>query len=156
MPGPGTWSAGDILTAADLNAIGTWSSYTPVVAQNGNRTATINYAEYCQINKVCFVNIDLEVTNAGTTANLITITLPVNASTGGAQRALGCGLIFDASATDVILLTALRNTASTARFLTEDSTAIDSGGTPVGLGNNPNFALASGDFISLSLMYETV
>lgn len=151
MPGPGTWSSGDILTAADLNAIGVWTSYTPVVTQNGARTVTVNYAEYSQINKLCFVNLDLELTNAGTTANLVTVSLPVNFSSATAVRTSGSGLLYDSSATDVILLTAVYNSASTVRFITETTT------DPVsGLGVNPAFALASGDVISLSLVYETV
>ena len=151
MPGPGTWSAGDILTAADLNAIGAWTSYTPVVTQNGARTVTVNYAEYSQINKLCFVNLDLSLTNAGTTDNLVTVSLPVNFSSSTGQRTSGSGLLYDLSATDVILLTAVYNSASTVRFITETTT------DPVsGLGVNPAFALASGDVISLSLVYETV
>lgn len=151
MPGPGTWSAGDILTAADLNAIGTWTSYTPVVAQNGTRTITVNYAQYCQINKLCFVNVDLEVTNAGTTANLVTMTVPVNFSASSARRVSGSGLLYDAGSTDVVLLTAVYNTSTTVRFVTETTTDPQSG-----LGVNPGFALASGDILSLSLVYETV
>jgi hypothetical protein len=50
MPGPGTFSSGDVLTAADFNAIVTWTSYSPVVAQNTAVAATVNYAEYCVIN----------------------------------------------------------------------------------------------------------
>jgi len=50
MPGPGTWSAGDVLTADDLNAIGTWQTYVPVLTQNVTRTATVTSASYCQIN----------------------------------------------------------------------------------------------------------
>jgi len=151
MPGPGTWSSGDILTAADLNAIGLWTSYTPVVTQNGARTVTVNYAEYSQINKLCFVNLDLSLTNAGTTANLVTVSLPVNFSSSVVRRVAGSGLLYDLSATDVILLTAIYNSASTVRLLTETTTDSASG-----LGVNPAFALASGDVISLSLVYETV
>lgn len=151
MPGPGTWSAGDILTAADLNAIGVWSTYTPVVTQNGARTVTVNYAEYVQINKFCTVNVDLELTNAGTTANLVTISLPVNFASGSSRRVAGSGLLYDLSGTDVVLLTAIYNSASTVRFYTESTTDPTSG-----LGVNPAFALASGDVLSLSFTYQTV
>jgi hypothetical protein len=151
MPGPGTWSAGDILTAADLNAIGVWTAYTPTVTQNGTRTVTVNHAEYCQINKLCLVNLDVTLTDAGTTANLVTVTVPVNFSSATTARVSGSGLLYDLSATDVVLLTAVYNSASTVRFVTETTT------DPVsGLGVNPAFALASGDVLSLSLVYETV
>jgi hypothetical protein len=150
MPGPGTWSAGDILTAADLNAIGAWTSYTPTVTQNGTRTVTVNHAEYSQINKLCLVNLDVTLTDAGTTANLVTVTVPINLGSS-LGRVSGSGLLYDLSATDVVLLTAIYNSASTVRFVTEATTDPASG-----LGVNPAFALASGDVLSLSLMYETV
>jgi len=47
MTALGDFSAGDVLTAADLNAIGTWTSYTPTTT---NFTATFNDTEYLQIN----------------------------------------------------------------------------------------------------------
>jgi hypothetical protein len=151
MPGPGAWSPGDILTADDLNAIGVWQTYTPVVTQDGVRTVTVNYAQYVQINKFCTVNVDLEVTNAGTTANLVTVSLPVNFATGTSRRVAGTGLLFDLSATDVVLLTAIYNSSSTVRFFTETTTNPNSG-----LGVDPGFALASGDVLSLSFTYQTV
>lgn len=151
MPGPGTWAAGDILAAADLNAIGTWSSYTPTVAQNGNRTITVNYAQYCQINKLCVVNLDVTVTNAGTTANLVTISLPINTPTTNPTRSVGSGFLYDASATDIILVNVRYNSTSTVRLVTETSTSDTSG-----VGVNPAFALANGDVISLTMIYETI
>lgn len=149
MPGLGTWSAGDILTAADLNAIGAWTSYTPTVTQNGTRTATINYAKYCVFNKFCVVNVDIEITNAGTAGNILTVSAPINLNTT-VTRSLGAALFYDLSATDVILLNVVRDTASTFRFVSDASTSL------TGFGSSPSLAVASGDIISFSAAYETV
>lgn len=144
MPGPGTWSAGDILTASDLNAIGVWTSYTPTLDQNGTRTATINYAEYCQINKTVFCNVDLTCTTTGSAGNAITVTLPVAGVATDAGH--GSGIFYDSSATDVRVVY-VDVGATGVSFRANDSTNNAVGVTPsVALGNN--------DVISFSIVYE--
>lgn len=145
MPGPGTWSAGDILTAADLNAIGTFSTYTPVLAQAGTRSATVNYAKYCLINKLCILNVDLTCTTTGSAGNKITVSMPFAAETS----ANGSGVFYDDSLTDVRLLT-VGIDGSEFEFYVEESTTFG------GLGVNPSLALAANDIISFSIMYEIV
>ena len=144
MPGPGTWSAGDILTAADLNAIGVWTAYTPVLSQNGTRTATVNYAEYCQINKTVFCNVDLTCTTTGSAGNAIIVTLPVTSV--GSNSGFGSGIFYDSSATDVRVVEVIGATTDVS-FRANDSTNDAVGVTPsVALGNN--------DVISFSIVYE--
>jgi hypothetical protein len=151
MPGPGTFSAGDVLTAADLNAIGTWTSYSPVVAQNTAVAATVNYAEYCVINKMCIANVNLTCTTSGTSGQAVTVTLPLAITSTAGYKAFGSGFVFDSSATDVILTTvAIQTSTDKVYFLTEAGTSIVNG-----LGSNPSFALANNDEISFSIMYET-
>lgn len=144
MPGPGTWSAGDILTAADLNAIGTWTTYTPTLVQNGTRTATVNYASYCQINKMVILNVDLTCTTTGSANNVVTVSLPV---TGVINSARGSGFFYDSSTTDVILTYAFLASTTTVGFLSETST------TTTGFGSSPNVTLGNNDVISFSIVY---
>lgn len=144
MPGPGTWSAGDILSASDLNAIGVWTSYTPVLAQNGIRTATVNYAEFCQINKLVFCNVDLTCTATGSAGSGITVTLPITSV--GSSSGYGSGIFYDSSATDVRLVFAFAGT-TTVSFRANDST------TGL-LGVTPSVALGNDDVISFSIVYE--
>lgn len=148
MPGPGTWSPGDILTADDLNAIGVWTSYTPTVTQGVTVTATVNYASYVKINDLILANIDLTCTTSGTASTLITVSLPVDAvpNTG----TIGSGLVFDSSGNDVILVTAARQSATALLLRSEATTNLS---TSQALGNNPAFQLANGDVISLTLLY---
>lgn len=151
MPGPGTWEPGDILTAADLNAIGTWTSYTPVVTADGTRTVTVDFAKYSVINKFCLVTLKVTLTNSGSANSKITVSIPVNMDTTDNARNVGSGYFFDTSANDVILFNAIRDSASTVRLFTDATTS-----TTTGLGSNPALIVATGDVISMSLMYETV
>ena len=143
MPGPGTWSAGDVLTADDLNAIGTWTTYVPTLSQGGNRSATVNSASYCQINKMCIVNVDLTCTTTGGVGS-IAVSLPINTALTSGAPAFGSGFFFDTSATDFILVTAIRASNSTVNFYKD----LDGGALNTQLGN--------GDVISFSLAYQTV
>jgi len=149
MPGPGTWSAGDILTAADLNAIGAWTSYTPVLAQNGTRTATVDYAEYCQINKMVVANVRLTCTTSGSAGSNITVTLPVTAATSGTRPIFGAGYFYDDSLTDIRLVSVWRAGNTTVAFSVEEGTSEFNG-----LGTDPSLALANNDIINFSIVYQ--
>lgn len=146
MPGPGTWSAGDILTAADLNAIGTWTSYTPTVFQPTAVTATVNYAKYVQINKMVVLNVDISVTGTGTGSTEILIDTPVTAVSGSGR---GAGFFYDSSATDVRLIHVNLDSTTRIRMVVEAGTS-----TTDGLGLNPNLTLGNGDVISFSIVFQ--
>jgi hypothetical protein len=139
MPGPGTWSPGDVLTAADLNAIGTWTSYTPTLTQSVTRTATVNYAKSCVINKLCAVNVDLTCTTTGSLAT-VEVSLPF---TGADTRSTGSGFFFDSSAsTTSILMIQLDATKTKAQFYADGSGAL------------LNTTLGNNDVVSFSFLYE--
>jgi hypothetical protein len=74
-------SSGQILTAATMNSIGAaWESYTPTLTQSSTVTKTVTYAKYTQINKLCIVNVRLDVTGAGTAANSVVVGLPLTSA----------------------------------------------------------------------------
>lgn len=56
------YSPGDVLTAADLNAIGDWQSYTPTLT---NWTASSTSFEYAVVNDVVFVRVYAVVATMG-------------------------------------------------------------------------------------------
>jgi hypothetical protein len=148
MTSPGNFSPGDILSAADLNDIGVWESYTPVLTQAGTRTATVNYAKYVLINTLVIVNVDLTCTETGSAGNLISVSTPL---TGVAGTGRGSGFFFDSSANDIVLTASLLQTTTTFSFLVEGSTSAAAG---QGLGNNPSVALGNNDVISFSIVYQ--
>jgi hypothetical protein len=143
MTSPGSFLPGDVLTADDLNGIGVWQTYTPVLTQNVARTATINEARYVQINKMCLVNVDLTCTTTGST-NDITVSLPLTARTSGAATTVGSGVFYDLSATNNVLVTVERFTSTTLVFIANAST------------QQLTTALGNGDVISFSIAYETI
>lgn len=134
MPSPGSFVPGDVLTADDLNGIGVWVSYTPVLTQGVVRTATINHAKYVLINKLCYVNVDLTCTTTGSNA-VATVTLPFNNVATTTTIPFGTGIFFDSSASTTTLV------------------AIQPS-TPVGTISITNTTLGNNDVISFSLAYQ--
>ena len=68
----GTFTAGQVLTAAELNAIGTWTTWTPSL---NNFTATTNYARYATIND--WVLCEGEFVLTGTPSGALEVSWPV-------------------------------------------------------------------------------
>lgn len=77
----GTFVAGQVLTAAELNTAGSWSTYTPTWTQSATITKTTNWARYTQLGKWVQGSIKMTASSAGTATNKVLVGLPVNAST---------------------------------------------------------------------------
>ena len=139
-------SPGDILTAATMNSIGAaWESYTPTLTQSATVTKTVTYAKYTRINKLCIVNVRLDVTGAGTAANNVVVGLPLTSAQ--ATINIGSVSIYDASTSTNYSGTCYFATTSTVSFTGDWSGASFWGVTP-------NLALAANDQIHISLQYE--
>ena len=137
-------TSGQVLTAATLNTIGAaWVSYTPTLTQGVTVTKTIAYAKYCLLQKLCIVNLDLNVTSAGTGAAAITIGLPLTAVAGTQQ--IGSGFVYDQNINALYSGPASLSTTTTINMLYQT-------GSPIG--QSPSMALASGDVIRLMVAYE--
>jgi hypothetical protein len=76
----GTFVAGQVLTAAELNTAGAWNDYTPSWTQSATITKTVNWARYTQLGKWVQVSIKMTASSAGTADNKILVGLPVSAS----------------------------------------------------------------------------
>lgn len=76
----GTFVSGQVLTAAELNGAGAWSSYTPTFTQSATITKTVNWARYTQLGKWVQGSIKMTASSAGTATNKVLVGLPVNAS----------------------------------------------------------------------------
>ena len=150
MANPFPFVAGDVLTAAELNAIGeTWISYTPAITQGVGITKTIDYAKYTQVNKIVVVSIAVRCTSAGTASNVINITLPVAsvAAAGSFGQTFGAGGFYDASTTQQYNLTAQLNGATIISLYGNSS-----GGSL--FGQFPAVTVANDDRIFLIAVYE--
>lgn len=94
---------GQVLTADSTAATGlawasssspsyTWTDYTPTVtASTGTITSTTSAGQYLQIGKMVIVQTDIQITNAGTGAGNLIMTLPVSAVVGNVNRYGGSG-----------------------------------------------------------------
>ena len=71
----GTFTAGQILTAAELNAAGTWTSFTPSWSQltPGNGTVA---AAYSVFNKILFCNVSFTLGSTSSVGDPVRMTVP--------------------------------------------------------------------------------
>jgi len=83
MTALGDFTSGDVLTAADLNAIGTWSDWTANFrSQTGTYTsADTQYARYTKINDIVIASAFFRILNNTGGADSAEFDLPVTAAT---------------------------------------------------------------------------
>jgi len=127
---------------------GAWTGYTPVITQSGTVTFTTSYAKSVTNGKMRTVSVLLAVTGSGTTNNKITVTLPAGATTGIANQVYGHGQVTLAGTVYGVTVREDSNGAATVHFSRDDTNPTDT------LGKDPNAALASGDSISFTIVYE--
>lgn len=157
---PATWVAGNVLTAAQLNAqlrdnllaafplgVDAWTGYTPTLTQSAAVTKTVTRAVYQRVGRLVVVTFSLSVTGAGTVSNNIQVGLPVAAAASAMPG--GSMWIYDASAnTNYVGVAVMLSTTTIG--------AIISGGTGYAgnVGGVMAAALASGDAILGHFTYE--
>jgi len=158
---PETFTAGQTLTAASMNAISgnltelagpfsTWTSWTPTVAQGATSdvSKTVTYARYVKIGRLVVANCRLDMTGAGTAGSGFTISVPSVITSAQNGLRVGGAHVFDSS-------TNTRYTGQ-AEFVSTTTLAVVGDWAGNGAwGSVPNLALASGDQIGFSVMYET-
>lgn len=94
MTALGNFTAGDVLLASDLNAIGTWTSWNANFrAQAGAYTSTsTEYSEYVQINKLVIGRAFFKILNHTGGSSSAEFDLPVTANVQyGNGHAIGTG-----------------------------------------------------------------
>jgi hypothetical protein len=103
MTALGDFSSGDVLTAADLNAIGTWTTYTPTFFSSGGGAAIGNgtiAGRYCKVNELVFVENTItfgSTSTFGTTRFLVSTPVTLAAPLSGYTLINGSGMAFDVS-----------------------------------------------------------
>jgi hypothetical protein len=147
------WTAGLTdgvpLPAATLNTIGAaWETWTPTVTQSVNVTINASsFAKYARINKTVFISVYLLISGTGTGANAVRMSLPI-ASKDASGQLIGSGFIFDASATNLYLVTSPTTSTTSIGFYANQS------GTGAEFGVVPNIGLAVNDQIRVVGFYE--
>ena len=90
MTALGDFSSGDVLTAADLNAIGTWTSFTPSFTNFTLGNGTIERAIYSKVNELVFVQLYVTLGSTSSMGTSPSFTAPVGAA-DSSQLATGVG-----------------------------------------------------------------
>ena len=73
----GDYTAGQILTAADLNAIATWTTFTPSFTGVTLGTGSSNTGQYCLLNKILFIRTKTILGTGGSFTNP-SLTIPAS------------------------------------------------------------------------------
>jgi hypothetical protein len=97
MTALGDFTAGDVLTAADMNAIGSYTAYTPSSTGGltlGNGTIQTSYTK---INDFVHTYGHIILGTTSSVANFVDIALPVTSATGTFESPTGNALFFDAT-----------------------------------------------------------
>lgn len=149
MTALGDFSSGDVLTAADLNAIGTYASYTPTFTNLTVGNASLNFT-YCKIGK--FVHV-VGVMYFGSTTSISAtpyMSLPVTRHTTDLE-VIGTGYLGD-TGTATYMTFPLATTNTTVLLFRAQS----SGATVVeGLASSTSpFTWTTGDRINVNLSYR--
>lgn len=130
-----------------INRLGAGTTFTPTLVQSGAVTKTINRATYTRDGRRIRGETHLAVTGSGTTANAITVGLPVtSASLGGGTPIIGVFWCYDASGS-IGYHGALVQVSTTAAVGWAH-------GLTGNIGVTPNFALASSDQVGYMFSYE--
>lgn len=142
------FATNDNVTANDLNSLaGAWNSYTPQVDQGAstNIAKTVTYAKYLQFGKFIVGSLRLSMTGTGTAGSTITVTTPVTTYTTGLT--VGTGFYNDNGTNYYPAMAALE---SYSKFHLIRLDAPFNGQ----IGYDPNLAVANGDIIQFTFMYE--
>jgi hypothetical protein len=139
-------AAGQKLTADIMNQIGAaWETWTPTLTQTGNVTFTTTVARYMRIQKLVIATFNLAVTGTGTGNSALTISLPITAQATSSVH--GSCQVYDVSANTSYGGSFFNGTTTSAWFI-GDWAAANVWGVA------PNIAIANGDAVRGTLIYE--
>jgi len=153
MANPFPFSSGDVLTAADLNSIGEWTSYTPTFSLITVGNSTVDF-RYIKINKLIIVNGFFTLGSTGSINGASNISLPVQAKNSFNSR-MGFGQINDVGTAtyDFWPLTIGSNATATTMFI------LNSSGLYVreaGVSATAPMTWTTGDSFNMTLIYEAL
>ena len=139
-----------VLTAAELNAIGTWTTWTPTWANLTVGDGTV-VARYSQINKVIHMRVVVVFGSTTSISGSVTFALPVTASSTASTTGHGVAQFGDAGSSQYLGVVRLATT-TTAQLVVPNT----SGTYPTfaGLSSTVPFTWANTDTIDVTLTYE--
>lgn len=126
-----------------------WSNWTPAgITQSGGLNTSASRTRYRIIDKIVTVVFSFTFSSAGTTANVITLTLPAALTAAAANLIVGAFGFQDQSVSWYVGSLFMPSTTTVVGIVHQGSAI------PGGVGLNPNFAVASGDIWMGEMRYE--
>ena len=113
MANPFPFTAGQVLTAAQMNGIGEATvAYTPTLGgiTIGNGTVA---AYYTRVNKIVYGSVYITLGSTSAITTTVTFTLPVTASANSAGLFIGNGYFFDNSTSETYMGVSFRSNTTT-------------------------------------------
>jgi hypothetical protein len=111
----GTFTAGQVLTAAELNGIGTWTTFTPswsnITVGNG-----VSTGRYSQINDMLFIKATFKLGSTSTMGTNPGITIPGGFTAENAGQAQVGSVIYEDAGTATFLGSAFAESTTILRF----------------------------------------
>jgi len=151
MTALGDFTSGDVLTAADLNAIGTWTAFTPtwggLTVGNGVQGFT-----YSQINKIVFVTGSFIFGSTTSVSSTPFFDLPVARHTT-ATEIIGTAILRDLG-TAAYLSIPLAESTNTRCFLFRADHTVGSTVLEGVVGATTPFTWTTNDYIQINLTYR--
>ena len=91
IPAPFPFTTGQVLTAAQMNSIGDFATWTPTITPQAGAftTVTTNWARYAVINELLIAQLKFTITTIGTGAGIIFVTLPTGITIPNESRIAG-------------------------------------------------------------------
>ena len=98
MANPFPFTAGQVLTAAQMNGIGETVSFTPTWSGLTPGNGTVTFATYVRVQNMVFVQVQFVLGSTSAVTGNISFSAPTTAVTSPAQNQLGVVQFADASA----------------------------------------------------------
>ena len=147
MTALGDFTAGDVLQASDLNAIGTWDSYTPEIEASGtNPVYNVRVGRYTKINELVVVQFEVGDFTSGGSGTFYAIMPTDIDSSIGEEYPLGYGFAADGTSSRPPIVCAKSSSGARRCFMTYYTGALVTGTTP--------FTFGANDYIRLTVVYK--
>jgi hypothetical protein len=145
--------AGGVPSWATPSAVGTYTSFAPVVTQSGTVTSTSSNGSYTTIGNFVHWYGRIQITGSGTANNEISISIPVEWTGGQNPEFSGTAQFYDTSSGNFFWCEAYLSTSAYKLIFFPTSSV---GVIPLGASGNTVFsgAVANGDVLSFSIVYR--
>jgi hypothetical protein len=145
----GTFVTGQVLTAAELNAIGTWTTYTPTWTNVTVGNGTVDF-KYSQLNDIVIVRARFTMGSTSSITGIIRFTLPTGLTAANTILFAPCRILDAGVAGYVAALEAV----STSQVQVVVANTAGTYGSYAGTSATVPFTWGNGDLFEFVLIYE--